>query len=265
MNNKVPVKNGLNDKSAYIPPPASAVEVEKKSPVIDGEILQHISVDSQNIHPGQLHSSYADMVRIRTRQKSSKQVKEGHNNPITDNIIEAEKPYIDNNGYIEVKGKHIYRKSRRHNQIKTSGSRYFRSAFESSKNDSVNSHDEEENIRTSLPSTSIPTTQGTQPVDMNYRKFTEGILSELPIEEQMRILRCAEKVYSLRKSHTRKKDSAGLTGPPSAGETSNTEITGFSQQYTRSQKGKGKEKSPVQIFRVTGQLEREISDLVIAE
>ncbi|KIJ41619.1 hypothetical protein M422DRAFT_255236 [Sphaerobolus stellatus SS14] len=107
--------------------------------------------------------------------------------------------------------------------------------------------------------------QGMRPVGMNYRKFTEGILSELPIEEQTRILRHAEKVYSLRQSHTRKKDSAGLMGPPSADETSNTEITGFSQRYTKSQKGKGKEKSPVQIFHVTGQPEKEISDPVIAE
>ncbi|KIJ29612.1 hypothetical protein M422DRAFT_268954 [Sphaerobolus stellatus SS14] len=243
-NNEVPVNNSLNNKNAYIPPLANAVVVEMKVSVIDSKIQQHMSVDSQNMNTGQLHSSYPDVVRVKTAQMGRQQVKDRHNNPITDNIHEAEKPYIDNDDILN---------------------RYFNMAFESSENDSVNSHDEEENIRTSLPSTSIPTTQGTQPVDMNYRKFTEGILSELPIEEQTRILQRAEKVYSLRKSNTKKGDRAELTGPPSADETTNTEITGFSQRYTRSQKGKGKEKSPVQIFRVTGQPEREISNPAIAE
>ncbi|KIJ56143.1 hypothetical protein M422DRAFT_239349 [Sphaerobolus stellatus SS14] len=186
---KIPVENSLN-KSTYIPPPAGAVEVEMKSPVIDGGILQNT-----------LHSSYTDIVCIHAAQTGHKHVQGTHNISTSDNRLngqgnantaekthEAEKRYMDNNGYITVKGKNIHRKSRRNTQIKTSGSHYFDMVFESSENDSVNSHDEEENIRTSLPSMSIPTMQGTRPVDMNYRKFTEGILSELPIEEQTRIL-----------------------------------------------------------------------------
>ncbi|KIJ54601.1 hypothetical protein M422DRAFT_240679 [Sphaerobolus stellatus SS14] len=262
-NNEVPIKNGLNDKNTYIPPPASVVEVKKKSPVIDSGKQQNMSVENQNMNLGHLHSSYTDMVRVNTVQKGHKQVQDGSNKSITGNIHDTEQKYIDNDRYIEAKGKNRYRKSSCHNQIRTSGSRYFNTAFESSENDSVNSNGDEELIRTSIPSMSIPTTQGTRPVDLNYRKFTEGILSELPIEEQTRILRRAEKVYSLRMNNTKIIHSAEFKDPTSADDTSSTKITGFSQRYTRSQKGKAKDMRPSTMKHRVEQ--PEIREQIIAE
>ncbi|KIJ44753.1 hypothetical protein M422DRAFT_251736 [Sphaerobolus stellatus SS14] len=160
-NIEVPVENGVNEKIEYIPLPASAVEVEKNSSIIDGGEQQPMPVENLNTNTGHLHSSYADMARVNIAQKGHKQVQDGSNRSITRKIHEAEQKYIDNDEYIEAKGKNRYRKSSRHNQIRTSGSRYFNTAFESSENDSVNSNGKEEPIRTSIPSTSIPTTQGT--------------------------------------------------------------------------------------------------------
>ncbi|KIJ53046.1 hypothetical protein M422DRAFT_243018 [Sphaerobolus stellatus SS14] len=110
---------------------------------------------------------------------------------------------------------------------------------------------------------SIPTTQGTQPVDLNYRKFTEGILSELPIEEQTRILRRAEKVYSLRMNNTKIIHSVEFKDPTSAEDTSSTKITGFSQRYTGSQKGKAKDMRPSTMKHRVEQ--PEIREQIIAE
>ncbi|KIJ41620.1 hypothetical protein M422DRAFT_255237 [Sphaerobolus stellatus SS14] len=75
-NNEFPVNNSLNNTNTYIPPPANAVIVEMKIPVIDGEIQQHMLVDSESMNTGQLNSSYADMVRVNTAQMGQQQIKE---------------------------------------------------------------------------------------------------------------------------------------------------------------------------------------------
>ncbi|KIJ35986.1 hypothetical protein M422DRAFT_261749 [Sphaerobolus stellatus SS14] len=104
-NIEVPVKNSVNEKITYIPLPTSAVEVEKNSPVIDGGEQQPMPVENLNMNTGHLHSSYADMARVKTAQKGHKQVQDGSNKSITGKIHDAEQKYIDNDGYIEAKGK----------------------------------------------------------------------------------------------------------------------------------------------------------------
>ncbi|KIJ31658.1 hypothetical protein M422DRAFT_266690 [Sphaerobolus stellatus SS14] len=201
INYKIPVKVGPNVKNTNIPPPAAVVEVGTKNPIIDGEIQHYKPIHSANTRTGQLDTSYANIVSIHRAKTDHIIIPEKHSELAIDDGLKtqggvtsttytqnAEKQNMDNDAYIQVQGKKHHRKPKRKTQIKTSGSRYFNAAFESSENDSANSNGEEEPIRTSIPSTSIPTTQGRQPVDANYRKFTEGILSELPIEEQTRIL-----------------------------------------------------------------------------
>ncbi|KIJ53047.1 hypothetical protein M422DRAFT_243019 [Sphaerobolus stellatus SS14] len=104
-NIEVPVKNSVNEKIAYIPFPASVVEVEKNSPIIDGGEQQPMPVENLNTSTGHSHSSYADMAHVNTAQKGHKQVQDGSNKPITGKIHEAEQKYTNNDGYIEAKGK----------------------------------------------------------------------------------------------------------------------------------------------------------------